>query len=490
MDYSQFGKRLFAKAGIFAVLTVSACTYNPATGERQFTGLMSPQQEKALGAEAHQDIIKEYGGVYNHPGLQAYLNEIGQRVAARTERSDVTYRFTLLDSPVVNAFALPGGYVYVTRGLLALASDEDELASVIAHEIGHVTARHQAERYSQSVVTALGAGIVSAVVGQPAVSEALNLGSNLYISSYSRGQESQADDLGIRYLSRAGYDPSAMGRFLHSLDMYDAVERKEAGASHDPAASIFSTHPVTAQRVAESTAEATNYPARPATAESRDRYLAMIRGMTFGDNLTQGFVRNRTFYHPELGFVFSVPAGFKVHNDPDQVLLKGKDGSIVVMDMVRSRVGADPSAYMLRDWLGNKPVVSSPEQISINGMPAATLAVNGVYNNRPTALRLLAIRWQGNDFVRFSMVIPQNASRDAVEGLKRMTYSFRPISEDERRGVKPLSIHLMTARAGDNVRTFAGRMEIDGDREGWFRALNALGPRDTLKAGVMYKVIR
>ncbi|HOO50919.1 MAG TPA: M48 family metalloprotease [Alphaproteobacteria bacterium] len=488
MDYRSFCKSFIALFVICTlVLSVAACTTNPATGEQQFTGLMSASQEKALGAEAHQDIIKEYGGVYNHPGLQAYVNQIGQRIAKNTERGDVTYRFTLLDSPVVNAFALPGGYIYVTRGILSIANTEDELAAVLAHEIGHITARHQSERYSTGVLTSLGASVAAAVIGSPGVSQALSVGTNLYMSSYSRDQESQADQLGIRYLSRTGYDPKAMSLFLAQLDRYDSL--KKAGGKNG-AASFFSTHPVTSDRVAATKSLAAGYPAVSTSAQSHTTYLAKIRGMTFGDSLSQGFVRDGQFFHPDLNMSFSIPSGFETLNKPDQVIAKGADGSILIMDMARSQTSGDPSSFIVREWLKGKSVLSQPEPIQVNGMSGATLAVKGTVNNTPSDLRLVAIQWSGRDYVRFQIVLPNGVSSKSVEGLKRTTYSLRRMSAQEKRTVKPVRVEIVTASQGDSVQSLSRQMVVEGNKAEWFLAINGLSTQDKIYPGVQYKVIR
>ena len=183
------------------IISLAACSTNPATGARQFTGLMSPSQESSVGASEHQKVEQQFG-FYNDPKLTAYVNEVGNKVTKDTERADVQYKFYVIDSPIVNAFALPGGYIYVSRGLLALANSEAELAAVLSHETGHITARHSAERYSHGVVTSFGAAVLGAAVGSAGVSQALGVGSNLYVSSYSRGAEHVAD----RRMERIGLE--------------------------------------------------------------------------------------------------------------------------------------------------------------------------------------------------------------------------------------------------------------------------------------------
>ena len=232
-----------------AIALLAGCSTNAATGRTQFAGLMSPQQETQVGASEHEKIVKQFG-LYKNSKLQSYVTEIGKRVSVNTERADVQYKFFVLDSPIVNAFALPGGYVYISRGLMALSNSEAELAGVLAHEIGHVTARHSAERYSHGVVTSLGAAVIAAAVDSTGVSQALGLGSNLYMSSYSRSQENEADSLGIRYLSKGGYEPKAMSSFLNAMQNQSAVDSKAKGEKSG-GANYFSTHPATADRVAK-----------------------------------------------------------------------------------------------------------------------------------------------------------------------------------------------------------------------------------------------
>ncbi|MFM2042946.1 MAG: hypothetical protein RLY86_1522, partial [Pseudomonadota bacterium] len=195
----------FLMAAVTGVLLLGACAVNPATGERQFTGLLPAAQEAAIGAEQHPRILEEFGGTLNDPAIQAYVDGIGQRLAANTELPGVTYTFTVLDSDVVNAFALPGGYVYVTRGLMQLANSEAQLAGVIGHEIGHITGRHAAERYSQGTLAQLGA-VAAAVLGGQELGQMAAQGAQLAVAGWGRGQELEADQLGIRYMANVGYE--------------------------------------------------------------------------------------------------------------------------------------------------------------------------------------------------------------------------------------------------------------------------------------------
>jgi predicted Zn-dependent protease len=263
-------------------LILGACAVNPATGDKQFTAFMSPQQEVQIGAQEHAKIIELFGE-YNDPELINYVNRIGEHIARNTERPDVDFRFTVLDTPMVNAFALPGGYVYVSRGLLQQANSEAELAAVIAHEIGHVTARHSAERYSRGVLTSLGASVLAASTDSSMLAQAAGLGGDLYIKSYSRGQEHQADELGLRYLYRSGYDPMAMASFLSNLAQYTAFEARLSGTGEALPFNYFSTHPRTSERIAEVSGLAGQYPENMAMV-GREEYLRMVNGIVYGDS--------------------------------------------------------------------------------------------------------------------------------------------------------------------------------------------------------------
>ncbi len=465
-------------------LFLGGCSTNPATGRSQFDGLMPRESEASIGAEQHKEIVAQYGGIYNDTALQAYVSEIGQRVARNTERGDVNYRFTLLDSPVVNAFALPGGYVYVTRGLLAVANDEAELAGVLGHEIGHVTGRHQAARYSQGVLTTLGASIVGAAVGDANITRALGVGNNLYMSSYSRDQEMEADALGIRYLSRAGYDTQAMGSFLGAMGRYVALEGSIEG-KEDQSASYFSSHPQTQERVSAAAREAKSYP--PAANDDRgaERYLRAISGMTYGDSAEQGFARGRDFYHPALGFTFTVPEGYRISNQPSRIAAAGRDGSLIVVDRAQNRRGLDPVDYRIQDGLQGERL-NNPEEITINGMRAATDSFPGTMNGRKVDIRVVAIEWSRNEVFRFQIAMPAGVSTSALDALKTTTYSFRRMTDRERAAQRPQRIATVKAGAGDSMETLSRRMQVDKAAVERFRALNDV---TAVTPGRTYKII-
>lgn len=488
MDVRRICKATVFSFSLFTLIFASGCTQNPMTGKSEFTGLMPSNQEASIGASQHAEIIKQYGGVYENQKIQNYVTEIGQRMAKYSERQDVQYRFTVLDSPIVNAFALPGGYVYVTRGTLAVANSEAELAAVLGHEIGHVAARHQAARYSQGVLTQLGASVLGAAIGVPAVSQAIGVGSNLYMSSYSRDQETQADQLGVRYLSKSGYDMMGMSNFLRDMNLYQSESAKIDGKK-EAEYSYFSSHPDTAGRVTQSRGEISKYPAQQSPIRSENRYLSMIRGMPYGESSTQGFERGGTFYHPDIGFAFNVPSSFSIDNQPQRIAIEGRDSSILVLDMAKRSAVRNAEAYVSQVWLKGQGT-GQVDNITIGGMNAATTAVDVNINNQPSQIRLIAIEWSQNEFVRMQILIPRGASAAAVDDLKRISYSFRKLSAVEKNSVRPYQIDLVTARAGDTAQSLAANMGVSKSKVEQFAALNGLTPATPIQAGRMYKVVK
>jgi len=476
--FKPFGK--YSLLGALVIL--SACSVNPATGDRQFTALLPASSEAKVGAQEHSKIEAQFGKFMTGP-IANYVNQIGQKVAANTERNDVQYRFYVIDSPMVNAFALPGGYIYVTRGLMTLSNSEAELAAVIGHEIGHVTARHAAERMSQGTILGLGAAVLGAASGNQAIAQAAGTGANLYLSSYSRGQEHESDELGVRYLSRAGYNPNAMAEFLRSLEAQSNLDAKQAGKS-GTGFNYFSTHPLTAERVQKASAEARAFPTN--ATENRAAYLTKINGMTYGDSADQGFARGTRFYHPQIGFTFDVPDGSKITNGTRQVVSQHPNGTVIIFDAAKST--QDPVTYIRQSWLKGE-AASKVESINVNGMRAATASFSGNVQGRAVTVRLVAMEWKPGEFFRFQMAIPKGVNASFMNELKETTYSFRRMTQAEKNSVKPKKLIVLEARAGTTVQSMAARMAVDSDREEYFRVLNGMSPNEPVIAGQPYKIV-
>ncbi|HET8728602.1 MAG TPA: M48 family metalloprotease, partial [Alphaproteobacteria bacterium] len=309
---------------------LTACADSPVTGRNQVL-LMSQAQEEEIGARQNPVILRSFGGVYDDPELLAYVERVGARLVAGSEQPDQPFTFTVLDSDIVNALALPGGYIYVTRGLLTLANSEAELASVLAHEIAHVTARHPAERYSQSALARLGIGLIGVATGSDGIAELAGFGAQAYLRSYSRDQESEADVIGIRYLAAAGYDPDAMAGFLAQMERHAQLHALVTG-EESAAPGFLSTHPQTTDRMVQAVQVAATAPDGGAWGHAE--YLAAIDGMVYGEGAGAGQVRGRTYADPAQGFLWDAPPGYWLRRSGDTVLADGPADSRIVFDTV------------------------------------------------------------------------------------------------------------------------------------------------------------
>lgn len=472
---------------LFVLVALAACALNPATGERQFTAFMSTEQELRVGDKEHQKIVDTYGVYDVDDPLHQYVDSIGKRLAKFAERQDVDYKFFVMDTPMVNAFALPGGYVYVSRGLLNQANSEAELASVIAHEIAHITAKHIAERYSHAVVTQLGTSILSSAIDQTGASQALGLGSNLYLSSYSRRQESQSDEIGIRYLVKAGYHPNAMAMFLYNLQKYSSFHNFLEGKRGEMT-SYFSTHPQTKDRIADAQAVAAQYQVVPGVKISHQGYIKLLDGQIYGDNEKAGFVRDDRFYHPQMDFTFSIPDDFVVKNQPTQIVLSHKSGVLMIFDSVGNPRGLEPYTYMTQSWLKSEQL-NQTETIYIEGRRAATATFKGKIKGDPVTIRVIAIKWDDNRIFRFQIAIPQQTKSAIMDGIKRTTYSLRHLTKEEHASLQPNRIKVIKAKSGDTVATLSSMMPYDNYLPERFRVLNTMEPTDAVIAGHYYKII-
>lgn len=480
---------VFLLAATTILPTLTGCSTNPATGAQSFTAFMSPEQERQVGREQDPQIKQEFGGAYNDAELAAYVSQIGKKLAATSEMPDLDFTFTVLNTPDINAFALPGGYVYVTRGLVALAENEAELAGVIAHEIGHVTARHSAERYSRSTAIGFGATILGVLTDSKAIADLAGLGSQLYLKSYSRDQEFQADTLGVRYLSRAGYETGAMASFLQKLGNASRLQAEIAGADHDPdAVDLMATHPRTVDRVQKALiAASVRSVSNPIV--GRDPFLDQVDGVLFGSDPKEGMIRGRTFLHKDLNFRFDVPPNFRIYNQPERILAADPNGARFIFDAAPKSGGQAPAGYIQNSWAKGQ-AVRDLEGITINGMNAATgwLAITAK-NGTTYMLRLVAIRYDADTLYRMQFLIPSQRTNSLNEDMRRTTYSFRPLSAEERADISPYRVKVMRYDGKASEQSLAGSIPFPGYEVRYFRMINGLESGAEPPAGSRVKTI-
>jgi predicted Zn-dependent protease len=335
-------------------------------------------------------------------------------------------------------------------------------------------------------VTSLGAAVLSAALDNKSAAQALNTGSDLYITSYSRKQESQADELGIRYLDRAGYNPMAMSELLTGLGRYSAFESQEKGLQVRQA-SYFSTHPQTETRATEAAAIAASYPGRKE--DAGEAYLSRINGMVFGDSAEQGLARGSVFWHPVMGFTFTVPSGYAIANNPTEVVAKDKaSGTVILFDSIQNAQVADPTVYLSQIWMKGEPV-NDLKTIDINGKRAAIASFSGKLNQQAVTVLLAAIEWGPGRIFRFQAATAPDAPEEILDGLNRAISSLRPMSAAERQRIHPYRIGLVTAKAGDTVVSLSAGQPYPNLREQRFRALNNIAASGNVVPGHVYKTI-
>ena len=479
------------------MLVLGACSTNPATGERSFTAFMSPEEEARIGADEHPKVLAQFGGVYDEGGIGTYVSKLGDKLLEVSETPDAPFRFTVLDSDVVNAFALPGGYVYISRGLIALAENEAELASVIGHEIGHVTARHTAQRYSQAAVVNIGLsiiGILGSVAGVPTeANDLLSAGTTVILQGYSREQELEADMLGIRYMSRAGYDPDAARSFFEKMAGEDELRARMTGTlTGEEAFNFTSSHPRTSRRI-EQAIDLGQSATVTSPVLNREDFLREIDGMVFGDSPTQGIRRDRTFSHADLGITFTVPPGYTMQNKPTRIVALHPDGGQMIFDGVRAEVArriVDLRRYLINEWgqdLGLQNL-RDVQRMTINGLEAWT--GQGWYDTRKGEheIRLIVIRYDADTIYRFVFTAPSNHPDD--QGMwQRTADSFRRLSQDEIDNIRPLRVRTKMVTDSDTLNSLQQGMAIDQLPAAWFDLINDVALADGLQAGEQIKLI-
>ncbi len=468
-------------------LLLTHCAQNPVSGGKDFV-LMSEQQEAQQGAQAHKEVLQEYGAV-NDPELQAYVSRIGKSLAAKSHRANLDWHFTVVDSPQVNAFALPGGYIYVTRGIMAYLNSEAELAGVVGHEIGHVTARHGVRQQSTATVVGLGAILGSILVpglnSQAGVSLLQGLSQSL-VAGYGREHELEADRLGAEYLARSGYNPQAMVEVIGVLknqELYDVQLAKQEGREPRRYHGVFDTHPSNDSRLKQVVGEARKYQvANPV--ENRDAFLKAMNGVYFGDSPEQGVIRNNALLHEKLGIAVQFPQGWRVQNQPDRVAAINPQGTALVelkagpknaapMDTLRKGLKLDQGARF--------------ESGSVNGNPAAFAA--GALQGKPVLAA--AINHSGDQFLFAALAKDAGAYNQNRNEMKATINSFHSLTPDERRHAKPHVIRVLKAQPGMTMAQLAAQSPLGSkSAEAQLRLMNDLYPAGEPKPGQMIKIVQ
>ena len=490
---SGIASHRLCRAGVaLAAVLLAACTASPSNNV-PLAGIAAPAKQANSGMSPavlreHQRILATYGGVYNEPRLQTVIEQMVERLVAASEKPDLHYKVTILNSQSINAFALPTGQLYVTRGLIALADDDSELASVIAHEMGHVIARHAELREKEEQQVDLVSRVVNDVVSDPEEGALALAKSKLELASFSQKQEFEADAIGIGIAARAGYDPYGAARFLTALERNSELKPEQSNAINPAAPDFLSSHPSTPERVTRAIANARQYkpPASVSSQEreqSRDAYFGDIDGVVYGEDPSEGFVRGRRFLHPKLGFTFTAPEGFALDNTAQAVLgVKHGGGEALRLDVVRVPAEQTLAQYLTSGWIENIDP-ATVEEVTVNGFPGATAVAKGDQWD----FRLYAIRF-GSDVYRF-IFAAKHRTPDTDRAFRNSVNTFRRMSLAEIEQAKPLRLKIVKVATGDTVEKLAARMAVADRAADRFRVLNGLEPGDRLKPGSEVKIV-
>ena len=478
--------RWLASGALCAALMLGACgdMSRFQTASTQGFGPIKPNKPAAqtpATEREHERILSSYGGAYDDPKLQALISKTVDRLVAASERPDLAYQVTILNSGAVNAFALPTGQLYVTRGLVALASDTSELSSVLAHEMAHVLAKHASIREDEGKKAAVVTRVVSEM-GNDADMTALALAkTKLTMASFSRAQEFEADGIGVGISSRANFDPFGASRFLSAMERNAALKAPRNAA--DPRSLDFlSSHPATPARVQNAQANARQYASPESVERDRDTYLGAIDNLVYGEDPSEGFVRGRRFLHPKLGFTFQAPDSFFLENTA-QAVVGVKDGGSQAMRFDVVRVSEQSLGdYLNSGWMDNVDKASI-EDLTINGFPAATATASG----EQWQFRTYALRF-GTDVYRF-IFASKKQTNETDKGFRDTVNSFRRLTLAEIQAARPLRLKVITVQPGDTVESLSHRMQgVDRPHER-FRILNGLDARANVKPRERVKIV-
>ena len=483
-------KKIVRAAGILILcLLLDSCAKNPVTGRRDFM-LMSTDQEIAMGQQSDPEI-QQFFGIYDDPKLQQFIEEKGQQMAAVSHRKELQYHFKIVDSPVVNAFAVPGGYVYFTRGIMAHFNNEAEFAGVLGHEIGHITARHSAKQYSQAMIAQV--GLAAGMIFAPELAqfgELAGQGVQLLFLKFGRDAERQSDKLGVEYSTKIGYDAEEMAGFFATL----ARLGEEAGQEAIP--NFLSTHPNPADRersvskMAKDWKAKTNQPLQV----NEDNYLRMIDGLIYGEDPKQGFVENNVFYHPELKFQFSIPTQWAVQNTPQAVQMASQDGKAIMMLTLGKGSSLEDAGQALLQNYGLTVVESKRDQV--NGLPALMIIADQSgqqqqqQGQQTESLRVLSylIQYGENIYMMIGASRP-NDFNGYARIFQNSMGSFNILRDQAKINRQPERVRIKEVRQSGTLSQALKSLNVEESRMSELAILNGLRLEDPVTKGKLIKIV-
>lgn len=480
--------RLLSWSLLLSVLLLHSCAKNPVTGKRDFM-LMSENQEIAMGQQSDPEIVN-YMGLYEDPTLQRFIEQKGQQMAAVSHRKDLKYQFKIVDSPVVNAFAVPGGYVYFTRGIMAHFNNEAEFAGVLGHEIGHITARHSAKQYSNAMLAQI--GLVAGSVLSPTFAQYAEMagqGLSLLFLKFGRDAESQSDKLGVEYSTKIGYDAEEMAGFFKTLDRM----RETSGAQEVP--TFLSTHPDPADREKKVSRMAADWRKKVDAEQlkvNRNNYLQMIDGLVYGDDPKQGFVENNMFYHPVLKFQFPIPAQWKVQNTPQQVQIVEPQGKAFILFTLAEGNSLENAAQTLLQKYQLTAVQSGRE--TVNGMNAIAMVADQnpqqqQQQQQASVRTLIYLIQYGNNIYTMIGASAKETFSGYGNSFQNVMRSFDQLTDQEKLNREAERIRIKTIDRATTLQNALSGYQIPDKRHEELAVLNGMRLNDRLEAGTMIKIV-
>ncbi|WP_195890907.1 M48 family metalloprotease [Bartonella koehlerae] len=433
-----------------------------------------------LSAKQHPRILQIYGGAYHDPKLERLLANIVHKLTVGSQNSHQSYSLTILNTQSVNAFALPNGSIYLTRGMLALANDSSEVAAILAHEIAHITANHGILRLQKEAELKTTERISPNLLSLSGKKIHKSIKDKRQLAQFSRNQELQADSIALEMLKQAGYDPFSLPRFLQSMAAYNLFHN--IPGSQNASLDFLITHPTTPQRIRLAIKKA--YKITPVNTGNTDRdaFLKSIDGMIFGGSLHTGFVQNNQFIHPQLGITFSVPQNFIIDNSVHTVWASGPDKIAIRFDAMPHPAEMSASEYLQSGWLAGLDK-SSVHPLIIRGLPGAQARAYNAQWQFDVVVILL-----NNHILRFLTAAPRDAQNFA-EIAEKTVQSFHFLSSSQLKKLQPLRIRIVRVQKGESVANLAKKMQNIAHKEKLFRILNALSPSQTLQTGATVKII-
>ncbi len=460
-----------------------ACAINPVTGKRELM-LLSENDELALGQQTDQEVVQTYG-LYEDSRLNAYVSDIGQRMGKLTHRPNLPYQFKVLDTPVINAFAVPGGYVYLTRGILAYLNDEAELAGVIGHELGHVAARHTAQQYSKQQLAQIGLG-VGMIFSEDFRRYAglAQFGVSMLFLKFSRDNERQADDLGVEYSSKMAYDANRMASFFGTLERL-SPENASSGLPE-----WFSTHPNPVDRLGAVKRGTQAWQAKmPGTTfvAKRQEYLSSVNGIIFGEDPRQGYVDGNTFYHPALKFSFTVPAQWKLNNTPAQVqMLAPKEDAALLFSLQSAATAQEVARKFVTE---SSAAVRRSDAITVNGMTAQRLLTEVVTESDTMAVLSFFIQ-KDKDVYIFHGVSAPAAQAGYSSAFSGSVGQFRPLTDPKRINVTPKHLQVVPAKTATTLSAQLIAQGVASADLETYAIMNGMLLTDAVAPGMLIKSVK